>query len=358
MQNKKKYIIAIDQGGTKTDIIIADHEGKIAGYGNDRDFLASEDIKKYPVYFKKDRRVIRNIRIAHTAEKALSAAALKISDIDSISASCTGADWKYEYELGIRNLRNTLGIANISLYNDCIGALRGGTDIFNRDSAVLCLGTGANCALKNREGEELIYAYYLKDIHQGASAIGRYVFNAVFDSEAGLKGKTLLTKLLLEETGHSSVDELYMHISAGRNENEDQWEPVYKEYCHLLFKAAIAKDELSCKYLDWFCRGLASYIKLGAIKLGMQDREINLVLSGGVFKNASLMADLIYVNLKQDLNGIKCIHAHFEPVVGALLLEYDKIYTGKIPDKVILVLEKSCMEYNLIRLINPPDLSA
>ena len=351
MSNKKCHIMAIDQGGTKTDIIIADDKGNIVSYENDRDLMTSEEIKKYPVYFKKDRRIVRMVRIAHAAEKALKSAGLKYSDIERVSASCTGADWKYEYELGIRNLRSTLGIENIVLYNDCIGALRGGTEIKNKDCAILCLGTGANCALRNREGREIIYADYLKDIHQGASAIGSFVFSAVFDSEIGLQEKTLLTGYLLEETGHSSVDELNMHISAGRNENEDQWEPVYKEYSHLLFKAVRAGDALACRYIKDFCKGLASYIKLGAAKLGMQDREICLVLSGGVFKSGSLMADLIYENLKQDLKGIECVHAHFEPVVGALLLEYDRIFPGKIPEKIMLKLEASCEEKKLLRII-------
>ena len=343
------YILAIDQGGTKTDIIIADHRGNIIGLGNDRDLMASEKINEYPTYYKKDRRIARMIMIRHAAEKALLDGGLKFSDIHSVSASCTGADWEYEYEVGRKNLRNTLEIEQVSLYNDCIGALRGGTEIKNRDCAVICLGTGANCAVINREGDEYIYAYYLKDIHQGASAIGKFIFDAVIDGESGLGPKTLLTKLLLEKTGYESVDELFMHISAGRHENEKHWEPAYQNFCPLLFQAVKAGDMVANNYLQWFCSDLARYVIIAAIKLGMQEREISVVLSGGVPKSGSLMVDLLQKRFKEDLPGVNCIHACFEPVVGALLLEYDRIYLEGIPGEVMRRLEQNCAKRDLFR---------
>ena len=345
------YTMGIDQGGTKTDVVIADEAGNITGYGNDRDLTASGKIDPYPVYYKKDRRIVRMVRLRHAAEKALAKAGLKFSDIQSVSASCTGADWEYEYDLGISNLRKTLGIDQISLYNDCIGAMRGGTEIEGRDCAIICLGTGANCAVKNREGSEIIYAYYLKDIHQGAGAIGRFIFNAVYDAQAGLEPETLLTKLLLEETGYSSVDDLYMHITAGRNENEDQWEPAYQNYSHLLFKAVKAGDDTAVNYLDKFCRELARYVTVAARKLAMQDREITVVLSGGVAKNGNLMQELLEKQLKEDLGSVRCINAPMEPVAGAILLAYDRFYPGGIPVDVRRLFEQSCKKYNLYRLL-------
>ena len=343
------FIMGIDQGGTKTDVVIADETGNITGYGNDRKLMTSGEIDHYPVYYKKDRRTVRMLRLRRAAEEALSEAGLKFSDIQSVSASCTGADWEYEYGLGIKNLRNTLGIDQISLYNDCIGAMRGGTEITGRDCAVICLGTGANCAVRNREGDEIIYAYYLKDIHQGAGAIGRFIFNAVYDAEAGLEPETLLTKLLLEETGYNSVDELYMHITAGRSEKEDQWEPAYQNYSPLLFQAVKAGDLIASNYLDEFCRGLARYVTVAARKLAMQDREITVVLSGGVAKNGNLMQELLEKHLREDLGCVRCINASLEPVAGALLLGYDRLYPGGIPGEIQGLFEQGCLKYNLYR---------
>ena len=333
------YILGIDQGGTKTDVIIADEAGNIVGLGNDRDWTPITG----------ERREVRMLRIRHAAEKAAAEAGLKLSDIRRVSGSCNGADWEFEYEVGRKNIRNTLGIKQVRLYNDCIGALRGGALIRGRDTAVICLGSGANCALVNREGKEYIYAYYMKNIHQGAGAIGRFIFEAVFDAESGLGPETLLTRLLLEETAYQSVDELYMSITTGCSETEKPWIPVYKDYSPLLFQALRAGDAVANNYLEWFCHDLARYVIIAADKLGMREREITMVLSGGVPKSGSLMVDLLQKHLKEDLKGIKCVHARLEPVVGALLLEYDIIYPEGIPEAIMERLEKCCRERNLFR---------
>ena len=333
-------ILGIDQGGTKTDVVLADSHGNIIGFGNDRDWIPISG----------ERRAVRMIRIKYAVEKAISEAGIKLSDIKRVSGSCNGADWEFEYEVGRKNLRNTLGIQQVMLYNDCIGALRGGTIIRGRDTAIICLGTGANCALINREGQEYIYAYYMKNIHQGAGAIGRFIFEAVYDAESGLGPKTMLTELLLNETSYQSVDELYMSVSTGRNETEKPWEPVYKDYSPLLFQAVRAGDPVAISYLQWFCNDLARYIIVAADKLGMKEREITMVLSGGVPKSGSLMVDLLQKHLKEDLKGINCIHARFEPVIGALLLEYDHIYPDGIPEEVMGRLEQCCEERNLYRM--------
>jgi N-acetylglucosamine kinase-like BadF-type ATPase len=331
--------MGIDQGGTKTDVAIADHAGRILGFGDDRDWKAVTG----------ERRAIRMIRVKYAAAKAAAGAGLTLADIQSVFASCNGADWDFEYAVGRKNLRNTLGIGDVALYNDCIGALRGGTEIRGRDCAVICLGTGANCAVMNRDGEEYIYAYYLKNIHQGAGAIGKFVFQAVYDAEAGLGEKTVLTGLLLEKTGYRSVDELYMSVTTGCTEADIPWAPSYKEYSPLLFQAVNMGDAVAKAYIEWFCGGLARYVVVAAGKLGMKDREITLVLSGGVPKSGSIMVDLLQKNLTQDLPGINCLNARFEPVVGALLLGYDKLYPGGIPPGVMREIERCSAERNLFR---------
>ena len=342
------YIAAVDQGSTKTDIIITDKMGNIKGYANDRDLMASGTIETYS-YYKKDRRVVRVKRVRHALEKALTDAGLKLSDIQSISASCTGADWEYEYDLWRRNLQDDLGVKQVSIFNDCIGALRGGTETMGKDCAIICLGTGANCAVRNREGKEYIYAYYLKGEHQGSGAIGWFIFEAVYDAESGFGPQTLLTKLLLEKTGYKSTDELLMHRTAGRNENEDQWEPVYQDYSPLLFQAVKAGDKVARDYLNWLCKDLARYVIIAGEKFNMSDREITVVLSGGVAKNGALMSELLEKELKERLPKVKCVNARLEPVAGALLLEYDRLYPDGIPQDILQRFEQNCAEYNLFR---------
>ena len=331
--------LAIDQGGTKTDVLLADDKGNIMGFGNDRDWLPVQG----------ERRHVRMIRLRHAVDKAVTKAGLSYSDIDFISAGCIGADWEFEYEIGRSNIRKTLGIENVELYNDCVGALRGGTKIQGCDCAVLCLGSGANCAVFNRDGKMHTYHYYLKGEHQGAHAIGSFVFQAVFDAKAGIGKQTMLTELLLNETGQLNVDDLHMEITTGRSENEQPRYPVYKDYAPLLFRAIDLDDEVAMVYLDWLCKDLVNYIVIGVKELAIGERELNVVLSGGVPKSGDIMSRCLLTHLQQALPNAQLIDAKFEPVVGALLLGYDNLYIRGIPKKVSDTLEINCAEHKLYR---------
>ena len=335
------YILAIDQGGTKTDVIIADYAGNIVAASDDRDQAP----------FEGERRAKRMTRIRYATDKALADAGLSLADISTVSASCIGADWPFEYEVGVRNIRNTLGVQDVHLYNDCIGAMRGGTEMLNRDCGILCLGTGANCAVQNRQGEQYVYAYYMKGEHQGASALGQFVFQAVYDAEAGLGPQTLLTNLLLEQTGDASVDELLMRITTGRTETEATWEVSYKDYCPMLFQAVRMGDETAYAFLDNFCKALVNYIVAGAKRLSLNKAGFPVVLSGGAPKGGAVMGEMLEKHLRAHFPKGICVEARLEPVAGALLLAYDRFYPDGIPGDVQENLEKHYREKHLIRKV-------
>lgn len=131
--------LGIDQGGTKTDVVIVDELGHILAFENDRDHMIPAC----------ERRELRMKRIRFAADKAFSAANCSSSDISGVYACCIGADWKFEYEVNRTNVARTLNIQNVAMYNDCMGALRGGINPAGKDCAVVCLGTGIMVNLRN-----------------------------------------------------------------------------------------------------------------------------------------------------------------------------------------------------------------
>ena len=140
-----------------------------------------------------------------------------------------------------------------------------------------------------------------------------------------------------------------MSVTTGRTENELPWTPVYQEYCPLLFEAINEGDKVAARFLQWLCGALAGYVITGAKKLNMQDREITMVVSGGVAKSGAILGEFLQQRLKEDLSGIKCVDARFEPVVGALLIEYDRLYPEGIPKEVTSCIEQSCTKKKLFR---------
>jgi len=332
-------ILAVDIGGTKAHAIIADHQGNIQGFGDDKEWI----------FQALERRKYKMVRIRHAADKALDNAGLSMSKVDRVSANCYGADWAFEFPLGVKHLRETLGIQNVSYFNDCIGALRGGTEMIGRDCAVICLGSGANCAIYNKDGQSYEYAYYLKKIHQGGEAIGRFIVDAVVDASVGIAPETELTRLLLDYTGFSTVEELYMLTTTGRSEDELPNPPVYKDLCPLIFEAIRLGDAVSLEYIDQFCAALANYVIVASKKLNIVDRPLPVVISGGVCKGDNIIQELIEKHLQEKIAGAYCVNARFEPVIGALLMELDRIYPQGIPESVMKTLEHSCTERNLFR---------
>ncbi|SFJ54781.1 BadF-type ATPase [Paenibacillus sp. UNC496MF] len=338
-------ILAVDLGGTKAHTIIADYQGNILGFGDDKEW----------VYQALERRIYKMVRIRFATDKALADAGLSTSNIDRVSASCSGADWPFELPIGVRQLRETLGVQNVSYFNDCIGALRGGTEMIGHDCAVICLGTGANCAVYNKDGQSYEYGYYLKNVHQGGEAIGRFIVDAVVDASVGLAPATELTRLLLDFTGFSSVEEFYMLCTTGRTEDESPKQPLYKDFCPLLFEAIRLGDAVSLKYIELFCADLANYVVVAAKKLNIVDRPLPVVISGGVCKGDNIIQELIEKRLKEKIPGAYCINARFEPVIGALLMELDRTYPQGIPVGVMETLERCCTERKLFRDIGDAE---
>jgi N-acetylglucosamine kinase-like BadF-type ATPase len=332
-------ILAVDLGGTKAHVVAADSKGHILGFGDDKEWVEEE----------LERRMRKMVRIRFAAENALREAGLRAADIRRVSACCSGADWPFEFPIGARQLREVLGVRDVFYSNDCIGALRGGVEMIGRDCAVLCLGTGSNCAVYNREGESYEYAYYLKDEHQGGEAIGRFIAEAVVDAYAGIAPRTALTQLLLDYTGFGSVEEFHMLRTTGRSEHEPPARPAYKDYCPLLFQAIQMNDAVATRYIDSFCAALAKYVVVAARRLGIEGRSLPVVISGGVCKGDSVIPELVAKHIRAEIPEAYCVNARFEPVVGALLLEYDRAYPAGIPADVMKALEDSCVKYGLYR---------
>jgi len=182
-----QYHLAIDQGGTKTDALVFTQDGSILGIGNDRAIRThSDNYQAQQAQF---------IRVA--AENALKAANVSIADIASVRAALNGADWAHDYPRLQSLTARALIVPEeiVSIINDCIGAMRGGTA--EPRCAVVCVGTGLNCAAQNECGEQYIYGYFIPNRDQGALALGESAWCAMTDEWNGMGQATAITPEVL-----------------------------------------------------------------------------------------------------------------------------------------------------------------
>lgn len=331
--------LGIDQGGTKTDIVIADETGRILGYGNDRGHTDLEG----------ERREVRMRRIRYAADRAFSASGLSSPQLSHVYANCNGADWEFEYEVGRKNLIRTLGVPHTVIFNDCMGALRSGISTAGRDCAVICLGSGTNVGIKSRNGEELIYGYFIHDEDHGGGAIGKAVFEAAYDDYIGLGPATVLTPLLLEATGFDDIQELFIATTTGRTEDEKPLRLKHKDYAWLMFEAMRAGDVTANRFVNAFCKRLTKYVVLGAQRMGLSGDDFTVVISGGIVKVGMEIFEILERYIKEVMPGVNCVNARYEPVIGPILYFYDDYYNGSIPDEVLERLDSECIKYGLIR---------
>ena len=325
-----KYCLGIDQGGTKTDAVIINSEGDILSRGQSSGACY--------IYSGMDEAMNR---IQEASEQAITEANISVGDIDVIVSCMTGADWDFEYDLLKENLQKLFHGKNILVYNDSIAGLRSGSDSFQ--SGIVVMGTGGNIALRNKDGEQFIYGYYLSSEYQGASSLGHKGFNAVIDASVGIGEPTSLTLPVLKYTETENPEELLIKVTMGKISVE------YKNLSPIVFEQADKGDKVSQKIIAETASHLTRCITAAALRLEIDLNEFELVLSGGMFKGKGyLMSEQLRKNFA-DYPKMKITDGRYEPVVGAGLLGLDVFYDRRIPDTVMNRIEHDCKKLDLIR---------
>lgn len=325
-------ILGVDQGSTKTMAIVVDECGNILGKGlgpGACHFFVGMETAMQAVEF--------------AAKGALTQARLTPAEIKLISAGMAGANWPEEIRALETNLREHFHVDHATVYNDCLIALRAGTE--NRNCGVICAGTGLNVALRTQAGMTLVYNNYIEDLDQGAGGLGRRTLQAIFLSEIGVLPSTSLTKKVLDYFQLDSVENLLLASQRG------QLSKPVNEVSILLFEAEKRADPVARQIVTEFGISISRYIIAGIRKYDLLGVDMDIVLSGGVFKARSkLLFEIIGSEIQVAAPKARVIHALYEPVVGAALLAWDQVYGGAAPEAVLANCRKSVEHFDLMRI--------
>lgn len=326
-----RYVLGIDQGGTKTLALVTDEEGRILGMGRSGGACHSYHGMEPAM-----------ARVQEAVAGALEESGLTLSDISAVGAGLTGLDWDYEKELLATQLQTRLGIRKVLAVNDCIIALRAGTR--SSRGCVLCAGTGFNCAVRRDPEHEIVYGYYISDHHQGGRALGQQVLGAVLHAHLGLGEPTALTEAVYDRFDVHDPDTLLYRMVSGEIGNDEA-----ASLAPLLDKIAGEKDPVACRILENFGRELARYGVAAMRKLDLLEEPLEIVLSGSVFKCKSpdLMEGVRQEFSKAAPNAVM-VNARFEPVVGAALIALDEI-RGEVTPEIYDNIEAAGGRFPILR---------
>lgn len=328
------YILGIDQGGTKTTAVIADYKGNIisCGSGKGRVFDSAEGVKSS----------LDAIQEAYMS--AIESTDISINQIVMIYAGLTGVDWPHEYSELRKALKNLFEIKNIKIVNDCIIAMRSGTE--KPFGAAICAGTGLNVCIKSPDGKDFIYGYYIHDSYQGGSAIGDRAVKAVIDASIGLEPATTLTEVVMEAFKLSNVEELLFKNVNGQLGNKSKF------LVPQVFDKANEGDYVAIKIIEEMATQWALYVVEGLRRFNMLNLDTEVVFAGSVLKAKSqILRDRLKRDILESASKVKIIDANYEPVVGAILMALDDLYCEGISEVIKQNLDRTCRKYNLIRYV-------
>jgi N-acetylglucosamine kinase-like BadF-type ATPase len=324
-------VMGLDQGGSKTHVIVGTAEGRILGFGTAPG--ACHSIHGMGA-------AMAGVRLA--AQKALAQAGLSSGEIDIVFAGMTGMDWPEEEELLRGALSAELHIGRVHVVNDCLIAMRGGTS--HSYGAVLCAGSGLNCAALSPDGRQYVYGFYIQDADQGGGALSNAAVQAVLDAEAGLVPATALTPRLLAHCNCATVDELLRRkVSGGLD--PATWLALPK----LLDTAALDGIPAAIGLFAYYGRRWALYVISALRKLELLDTPLDLVLSGSIFKcRDRTLTDTLSAELAAAAASARVVEAAFEPVAGAYLLGIERL--GVPASGLEERLREQAARYPLLRL--------
>ena len=328
-----KYVLGLDQGGSKTHAVVADMEGNILGIGCGAGACHSViglEAAAAAIY--------------DASMQAMSAAGITAEQIDVVGAGLTGVDWPHETQLLRQAVSDTLSIPQekIIVVNDCLIALRAGTS--KPSGCILCAGSGLNCAVRHPDGREYTFGFYIEDGCQGGSALGMRTLQAVFDAEAGLCAETALTEKVLRYMACSNVDEmLFKHVTCGLGPDRIlRLPPVLEE-------AALEGDEVAKGILRVYARDIARYVVVGLRRFDMLNLDMEVVLSGSIFKcRAPELIDTVTDVILSNAPNVTILESIYEPVIGAMLLALDHIEDA---DRALIQehIERDAKRFNMVR---------
>ncbi len=303
MEEKKGYILGIDQGGTKTAAAVMREDG----------FIMGNAVAK-GAYFPVDGMETAIARIREAVDGALQSAAASQEDVSFTMAGITGVDWPGDDLTVKKALQERLSLGEVSVCNDAVIALYSGT--MRSHGVVICAGTGMNGALIDREGRQFVYGDYMEERAQGGSALAVRAVRKVFDAALGLCEPTLLTKLFLEQAKEPDVDALLR-----RYMKEERFREELRFLVPQIMMTAERGDKEACRLLDEFAGEIVSYIAAGVKKMSMKPEEEEVILAGSVFKGAdNPLTRRVVSGIGERLCGIKVVRARYEPVVGACIM--------------------------------------
>jgi N-acetylglucosamine kinase-like BadF-type ATPase len=298
----KQFFLGIDVGSSKTHALIADGSGRSLGFG--RVWGGNHQVFGFDGL----------VDVLHgSLEQACQKAGVNAKQIAGAGFGVAGYDFPCDREPHLEAIAR-LGLScPVGLVNDGFNGLLAGTT--HSTGVNVTAGSGVNCCGRGPNGEE-----------------GRIVGNGPSFGEFGggaeiaWKGLHMVNYAWIKRIPPTALTAIYLEATGAKNEL-DLMEGLSNEQYHLypfiaikIFEAACAGDSAACEVVRWAGEELGWLAVSVARQIGMEQEEVEIVLSGSVFDGGELLTGPMRQVIFEHVPKARIARLDGPPVVGPLLL--------------------------------------
>ncbi|MCA9368825.1 MAG: hypothetical protein H6773_00905 [Pseudomonadales bacterium] len=304
-----EYYLAVDGGGTKTDVMCVDETGAVIGTGSSGPTSLTVSAIGAASF-----NLIEAVRVAIESKP-------EIRQFKKVVFGLAGVDTVEERDRAEEIFRRALShyqFEEFILLNDSEIALVNGSDSPN--ALILVSGTGSICYGKNSQGQTARVSgmdYLLADQGSGYS-IGRKVLHAAVKSFDGRGQKTSLEGLVCEHFMVPKVSYLKQEVY-----NPDLTKSEVARLSRLCTKAAIAGDEVAQKILDEEIQEMVLSVATVLNRLHSREEEFDIVFAGAILELETI-ASRVREQLSAQFSHLNFVRQEKDPVCGAVKLALQK----------------------------------
>ena len=304
-RSMSEYYLAIDGGGTKTDVVCVDRTGTVLGRGGSGPTSLTVTSIGAASF-----NLIEAIRVA--IEKIP-----EIKSFKKVVIGLAGVDTEAEKVRAEEVFRRALSHYQFEafiLLNDSEIALVNGSDSPN--AVIVVAGTGSICFGRNAAGQTARVSgmdYLLADQGSGYS-IGRKVLQAAVKSYDGRAAKSYLEKMVCEFFMIPTISELKNEVY-----NPDLTKSEIAQLSPLCTKAFHAGDEVAQQILSEEVAEIVTSVSTVLQRLHSGEDTFEVVFAGSLLELEEIVSK-VKEQLSSRFNNLQFIQQTQDPVFGAVKL--------------------------------------
>ncbi|MGB7539722.1 MAG: BadF/BadG/BcrA/BcrD ATPase family protein [Anaerolineales bacterium] len=307
MSPKRKILLGVDIGATKTRALLADENGAVLGFG-----IAGPGNHETVGYDG------LTAALQTAVDRACREAEVEIADILAGGFGIGGLDWDSE-EANTRQAIGRTGLrCPMRLVNDTIlGLVAGAPEGWG---IAVVSGTGCNCWGWNRDrtrigrvtggGTELGEG-------AGASELTAEAVKAVARSWTKRNPATALAEVFIQCAGARDLPDLFDGLMEDRYSVDPCSAP-------LIFETAAKGDAVAKGLIDWAGTELGEMVLAVARQLEFQKLEFDVVMIGSMFDAGPALVDPMRRKIQMEAPRARFIRLACPPVVGAAILALEQ----------------------------------